>query len=63
MQMFRSDIVNKAYCFRGELILSNASILLIFGTKTKEFSLYPLSFQTALFLEYPLHIFYHYITG
>ena len=43
---------------------SNAKILFILGTKMKDFSLHPLPSQIAFFqLEYPLHIFYHQITG
>ena len=57
-----SDIVNRAYCFRGEFIPSNATILLIFSTKTKDFlhcTLY--HFRLHFFRVPPTH-FYCYIT-
>ena len=54
LQIVRS-IVNGVYCFGGELRPSIAKILLIFGTKTKDFSLHPLPFQIASFRVPPTH--------
>ena len=59
----KSDIMNRVYWFGGESIPSNATILLIFGTTTNDLFYCTLDCSRFLCLEYPRHIYYHYITG